>query len=250
MARRARGRRRSWYRWAMVTRPRSARPSQRAKSQFPPHGPVPKAGRTPRGTPARQPAREPERLAAQRGRAGAGRRTLIAAPAAAPRPDAARPGVASAPGDATATRPRSRRPLRGPAPACSGCRASSGAAFHAPAACRCSSSPAALVVGTAVAVPLIAGGSREGAEEERRADAAAKAAAERRLCADQAPHRPGVSGSSSWRPRTGAGRPSPGARPIPARGEVRRRLPGRGSARARLRQALNGPSMSAVIHPP
>jgi hypothetical protein len=48
---------------------------------------------------------------------------------------------------------------------------------------------AALVVGAAVAVPFIVSGKREGAEQERRADATSKAAAERRLRADQAPHR-------------------------------------------------------------
>jgi hypothetical protein len=44
-------------------------------------------------------------------------------------------------------------------------------------------------VGTAIAIPLIASGKREGAAEERRADAVAKARAERRLRADQAPRR-------------------------------------------------------------
>src|SRR5215218_5912924 len=47
----------------------------------------------------------------------------------------------------------------------------------------------AAVVGTAIAIPLIASGKREGAEKERRADAIAKARAERRLRADQKPHR-------------------------------------------------------------
>jgi hypothetical protein len=47
----------------------------------------------------------------------------------------------------------------------------------------------AVVVGTAIAIPFIAAGKHEGAAEERRADAAAKARAERRLRADQAPHR-------------------------------------------------------------
>jgi hypothetical protein len=54
---------------------------------------------------------------------------------------------------------------------------------------------AALVVGTAVAVPFIVSGKHESAEKERRADAAAKAAAERRLRADQAPHRGRAAGS-------------------------------------------------------
>src|SRR4051812_3485894 len=44
------------------------------------------------------------------------------------------------------------------------------------------------VVGTAIAVPLIASGKREGAERERRADAIAKAQEERRLRIDQTPH--------------------------------------------------------------
>ena len=48
---------------------------------------------------------------------------------------------------------------------------------------------AAAAVGTAIAIPLIASGKREGAAEERRADAVAKARAERRLRADQAPRR-------------------------------------------------------------
>jgi hypothetical protein len=47
----------------------------------------------------------------------------------------------------------------------------------------------AAAVGTAIAIPLIVAGKREGATEERRADAAAKLTAERRLRADQAPHR-------------------------------------------------------------
>jgi hypothetical protein len=47
----------------------------------------------------------------------------------------------------------------------------------------------AAVVGTAIAIPFIATGKREGAADERRANAAAKARAERRLRADQAPHR-------------------------------------------------------------
>jgi hypothetical protein len=47
----------------------------------------------------------------------------------------------------------------------------------------------AAAVGTAIAIPLIASGKREGAAEERRADAAATARAERRLRADQASHR-------------------------------------------------------------
>src|SRR4051812_45432703 len=46
-----------------------------------------------------------------------------------------------------------------------------------------------LVVGIAVAIPFIATGKREGAARERRADAASKARAERRLRVDQAPHR-------------------------------------------------------------
>jgi hypothetical protein len=44
------------------------------------------------------------------------------------------------------------------------------------------------VVGTAIAVPLIASGKREGAERERRAEAIAKAQEERRLRIDQTPH--------------------------------------------------------------
>jgi hypothetical protein len=48
---------------------------------------------------------------------------------------------------------------------------------------------ATAVVGTAIAIPLIVSGKREGAEKERRADALAKARSERRLRADQAPHR-------------------------------------------------------------
>src|SRR5215207_9022437 len=48
---------------------------------------------------------------------------------------------------------------------------------------------AAAVVGTAIAIPLIASSKRESAAEERRADAADKARAERRLRADQAPRR-------------------------------------------------------------
>ena len=48
---------------------------------------------------------------------------------------------------------------------------------------------AALVVGTVVAIPLIVTGKREGAADERRTEAAAKARSERRLRADQAPHR-------------------------------------------------------------
>jgi hypothetical protein len=44
-------------------------------------------------------------------------------------------------------------------------------------------------VGTAIAIPLIASAKRESAAEERRADAADKARAERRLRADQAPRR-------------------------------------------------------------
>ncbi len=47
----------------------------------------------------------------------------------------------------------------------------------------------AAAVGTVIAIPLIASGKREGAAEERRADAVAKARAERRLRADQAPRR-------------------------------------------------------------
>ena len=45
------------------------------------------------------------------------------------------------------------------------------------------------VVGTAIAIPFIVSGKREGAARERREDAAAKAASERRLRVDQAPHR-------------------------------------------------------------
>jgi hypothetical protein len=48
---------------------------------------------------------------------------------------------------------------------------------------------AAAAVGTAIAIPLIASGKREGAAQERRADALDKARAERRLRADQAPRR-------------------------------------------------------------
>ena len=47
----------------------------------------------------------------------------------------------------------------------------------------------AAALGTAIAIPLIASGKREGAAEERRADAASKAREERRLRADQAPRR-------------------------------------------------------------
>ena len=56
----------------------------------------------------------------------------------------------------------------------------------------------AVLVGTVIAIPLIAGGKKEGAEKERRADAAAKVRAERRLRADQAPHR----GRATGAPRT------------------------------------------------
>jgi hypothetical protein len=47
----------------------------------------------------------------------------------------------------------------------------------------------AAIVGTAIAIPLIASAKRESAAEERRADAADKARAERRLRGDQAPRR-------------------------------------------------------------
>src|SRR4249920_3797225 len=59
---------------------------------------------------------------------------------------------------------------------------------------------AAAVAGTVVAIPLITSSKRESAAEERRADAAAKARAERRLRIDQAPHR----GRAAGAPRTPA----------------------------------------------
>jgi hypothetical protein len=46
-----------------------------------------------------------------------------------------------------------------------------------------------------VAIPLIVSGKRQGATEERRADAVARARAERRLRVDQAPHRGRATGA-------------------------------------------------------
>ena len=50
-------------------------------------------------------------------------------------------------------------------------------------------------MGTAIAVPFIASGKREGAAKERRADAVAKARETRRLRVDQAPHRGRATGA-------------------------------------------------------
>src|SRR6476619_4673539 len=48
---------------------------------------------------------------------------------------------------------------------------------------------AALVVGTIIAIPLIASGKREGASRERRAEAAIRARELRRVRSDQVPRR-------------------------------------------------------------
>jgi hypothetical protein len=95
----------------------------------------------------------------------------------------------------------------------------------------------AAVVGTVIAIPLIASSKRESAAEERRADAAAKAREESRLRADQAPHR----GRAARAPRAPAA-----ARQTAITAALERGITT--DARARYRAGtLSGPAVKSTV---
>ena len=95
----------------------------------------------------------------------------------------------------------------------------------------------AAAVGTVVAIPHITAGKREGAARERRADAVAKARAERRLRADQAPHR----GRAAGAPRAPRA-----AREAAVVAALERAITADAHARLRARR-LPGPEVKATV---